>query len=128
VTVDSSALVAVLFGEPGYLGLVDRMLAADHLRVGAPTLTETSLVFVGRGGRPNATPVEGLIAELGITVVPFGEVEARLAIEAFRKFGRGRHRAALNFGDCLSYATAKSANDTLLFVGADFGKTDIVPA
>jgi ribonuclease VapC len=61
-------------------------------------------------------------------VVSFGEAEWRVAVEAFQRFGRGRHPAALNFGDCLAYASAAVAKDTLLFVGDDFAKTDIRPA
>jgi ribonuclease VapC len=125
MTVDSSALVAVLFAEPGHLELVDRMLAADHLRVGAPTLAETSLVFMGRRGRQSASEVDELVKELGITVVAFGEVEWRAAVDAFARFGRGRHRASLNFGDCLAYASAAAAGDSLLYVGDDFRHTDI---
>ena len=128
MTLDSSALVAILFAESGYLDLVDRVLAADHVRMGAPTLVEASMVMTGRRHTPAAGEVEDLIKELGITVVPFGEAEWRLAIEAFGKFGRGRHPAALNFGDCLAYATAMSLGDTLLFVGDDFARTDIPPA
>ena len=129
MTLDSSALIAVLFAEPGYLDLVDRILEADHVRVGAPTLLETSLVFAGRRGRgKTADEVDGLVNELGITVIPFGEAEWRVAVEAFLKFGRGRHKAALNFGDCFAYASAAAAGDTLLFVGDDFRKTDIDPA
>lgn len=128
MTLDSSALIAVLFAEPGYQDLVDRMLEADHVRVGAPTLVETSMVLAGRRRRPAAGEVEGLVKELGITVVPFGEAEWRVAIDAFWRFGRGRHQAALNFGDCLAYAIASTAGDTLLFVGDDFARTDIVPA
>lgn len=128
MTLDSSALIAVLFAEPGYLDLVDRMLEADPVRVGAPTLVETSLVLAGRRRRPAAGEVEGLLKELAITVVPFGEGEWQVAIDAFLRFGRGRHPAALNFGDCLAYASASAAGDTLLFVGDDFLKTDIAPA
>ena len=125
---DSSAIIAILFAEPGSLDLVDRILEADRAAVGAPTLAETGLVFVGRGGGRNADPVERLIEELGVSVVPFGAAEWSIAVDAFRRFGRGRHPAALNFGDCLSYATAKSSRDTLLFVGSDFSRTDIKPA
>lgn len=125
---DSSAIIAILFAEPGYQDLVDRILEADRAAVGAPTLAETGLVFVGRGGGRNADPVERLIEELGVSVVPFGTAEWSIAVDAFRRFGRGRHPAALNFGDCLSYATAKSSRDTLLFVGNDFSRTDIKPA
>jgi ribonuclease VapC len=128
VTLDSSALIAVLFAEPGYLDLVDRILEADHVRVGAPTLAETSLVLAGRRRVPAGGVVEELARELAITVVPFGEAEWHAAVDAFRRFGRGRHKAALNFGDCLAYATASVAGDTLLFVGNDFTHTDIVPA
>ena len=125
MTLDSSALVAILFGESGYLDLVDRILAADDVRVGAPTLVETSHVLSGRRGTPARGELEGLIKELGVTVVPFGEAEWRLAVDAFTKFGRGRHPAALNFGDCLAYATATSLGDSLLFVGDDFARTDV---
>ncbi len=128
MTLDSSALIAILFAEPGFLGLVDRILEADHVRVGAPTLVETSLVFAGRKGARSAESVEGLVRELAVTVVPFGEAEWRVAADAFRRFGRGRHAAALNYGDCLAYATAQTARDTLLFVGEDFSKTDITAA
>jgi len=128
VTLDSSALIAVLFAEPGYLDLVDRILEADHVRVGAPTLVEASLVLAGRRRAAANNEVEGLVKELAVTVVPFGEAEWHVAIDAFRRFGRGRHAAALNFGDCLAYASAAAAGDTLLFVGDDFARTDIVPA
>lgn len=125
MTLDSSALVAILFAEPGFLDLVDRILQADTVRAGAPTLVETALVLAGRRGKPTTREVEELVRELAITVVPFGEAEWRAAVDAFGRYGRGRHKAALNFGDCLSYATAAVASDTLLFVGADFSQTDI---
>jgi ribonuclease VapC len=89
---------------------------------------EAGLVLAGRRQKPLAGELEGLVAELGITVGPFGEKEAHAAVEAFRRYGHGRHRAALNFGDCLAYASAKLAGDSLLFVGDDFARTDITPA
>jgi ribonuclease VapC len=128
VTLDSSVLVALLFAESGYLDLVDRILESNEVRVGAPTLVEASMVVSGRRRAPAGGEVDGLVRELGITVVSFGEAEWRLAVDAFTKFGRGRHPAALNFGDCLAYATAASHGDTLLFVGDDFTKTDIALA
>ncbi|HEY6507630.1 MAG TPA: type II toxin-antitoxin system VapC family toxin, partial [Vicinamibacterales bacterium] len=129
MTLDSSALLAILFAEVGHLDLVDRILEADHVRVGAPTLVETTLVLAGR--RPSLSAsgtVEDLVKELGVTVVPFGEREWSNAVDAFLRFGRGRHAAGLNFGDCLAYGTAAAANDTLLFVGNDFAQTDISSA
>jgi len=131
VTLDSSALLAVLFNEAGYLTLVDKMLEAEVLRIGAPTLVEASLVFETRLGRrpPSGEKrhdaVDELVKELAITVAPFAESEWHRAVEAFGKYGRGRHKAGLNFGDCLAYATASVAGDSLLFVGDDFSHTDV---
>ncbi len=104
------------------------MLEADTLRIGAPTLVEVSLVFAGRTGRATSTEIPKLLEELGVTIVPFGEGEWRRAADAFAHYGRGRHKAALNFGDCLAYAAAAATGDSLLFVGNDFGLTDITPA
>ena len=128
MTLDSSALVAILFAEPGHLDLVDRILQADTVRAGAPTIVETAIVLIGRRGKPSLGLVEALVRELGVTVVPFGEAEWTVAANAFQRFGRGRHKASLNFGDCLAYASAAVAGDTLLFVGDDFRHTDIDPA
>ena len=128
MTLDSSVLIAILFGESGYLDLIDRILAADHVRAGTPTLVETSIVFAGRRRTEAVGEVEGLLQELGVTIVPFGETEWHAAVSAFLRFGHGRHPAALNFGDCLAYAAAAVANDSLLFVGGDFGLTDVTVA
>jgi len=128
MTLDSSALVAILFSEPGHLDLIDRILDTESVRIAAPTLVEACMVCAGRRRTSGAGEVDALVEELGVTVVPFGEREWRAAIAAFLRFGRGRHAAALNFGDCLAYAAAVVANDSLLFVGDDFGLTDITPA
>jgi ribonuclease VapC len=125
MTLDTSALIAILFSEPGYLDLLDRILAAEHVRVGAPTLVETSMVFAGRRRRGAGSEVEDLVRELAVTVVPFGEIEWRRATDAFLRYGRGRHKASLNFGDCLAYASAAVADDALLYVGDDFRHTDL---
>ena len=128
MTLDASALVALAFSEPGYLELVDRILPADHVRIGAPTLFEATLVVARRRHADSAPDIEVLLKELAVTVVPFGEAEWHSAVAAHARYGRGRHKAALNFGDCMAYATAAVARDTLLFVGDDFRRTDIVPA
>ncbi len=128
MTLDSSALVAILLSESRSLDLIDRILEADAVRVGAPTLVETSMVYSARKGTESRRDVDDLIKELGVTVVPFGELEWHAAVAAFQRFGRGRHKASLNFGDCLAYATAAVPRDTLLFVGDDFRHTDIVSA
>jgi len=128
MTIDSSALIAILFAESGHLELVDRILEADDVRIGAPTLVEASMVFAGRRKGDAGGDVDALVRELAITVVPFGEAEWRIAVDAFVRFGRGRHPAALNFGDCLAYATARTHGDRLLFVGDDFSRTDVLRA
>jgi ribonuclease VapC len=128
MTLDSSALVAILFSEPGFLELVDRILDADSVRVGAPTLVETGMVVAGRKGGKAGREVDDLVRELAITIVPFGEAEWQAAAAAYTRYGRGRHKAALNFGDCLAYATAAVAADALLYVGGDFRHTDIPSA
>lgn len=128
MTLDSSALVAVLFSEPGYLDLVDEMLQAPVLRIGAPTLVETGIVLAARRGAESDHELAELLRELDVTVVPFGADEWRLALDAYRRYGRGRHKAALNFGDCLAYASAVSAGDALLYVGRDFARTDVPSA
>jgi ribonuclease VapC len=128
MTLDSSALVAILFSEHGHLDLIDRILAAESVRIGAPTLLETSMVLAGRRRTSAVGEVDALVQELGVTVVPFGEREWQAAMAAFLRFGRGRHAAALNFGDCLAYAAAVVAKDSLLFVGEDFRLTDVTPA
>jgi len=128
MTLDSSAVIAILLSESGVLDLVDRILEADVVRIGTPTLVETAIVLANRRGRPSLLEVRGLVDELGVTVVPFGIDEWEAAVAAFDRFGRGKHKAGLNFGDCLAYATAAVAGDSLLFVGNDFTKTDIKPA
>ena len=128
MTLDSSVLVAIIFSEPGFLTLIDQILEADTVRAGAPTLVETGMVVAARRGKAANREVEGLVRELGVTVVPFGEPEWHMAVHAFQRYGRDRHKASLNFGDCLAYATAAVVGDTLLFVGEDFSHTDITAA
>ena len=100
MTLDSSALLAILFSEAGHLDLIDRILEADHVRVGSPTLVETVLVLAGRRSRlPAAPTVDALVKELGVTVVAFGEREYEAAIEAFLRFGRGR--LPVGWGGCV---------------------------
>jgi ribonuclease VapC len=125
MTLDSSALIAILVSEAGALDLVDQILEADVVRVGTPTLVETAIVLSSRRGKPSAKEVRHLVDELGVQVVPFGEAEWQAAATAYDRFGRGKHPAGLNFGDCLAYAAAATAGDSLLFVGNDFAKTDI---
>ena len=95
----------------------------------AVSLQEASMVLAGKAGaEADWAPLDEFIARAGLEIVPHNRKLAEVAREAFLRFGKGRHLARLNFGDCASYALAKSLNIPLLFKGSDFAKTDIVPA
>lgn len=123
--VDSSALLAIVFRESGWEALLERIETAPAVGAGAPTLAETGIVLTARLGDRAHGLLERLLDELGIQEVPFGEVHWREAVDAYRRFGRGRHPASLNFGDCMTYAVAELAGEPLLYVGDDFAKTDL---
>lgn len=124
--VDTSALVAIVVREPGHEGLVAKLSAPSAVAgMATPTIAELGIVLSARLGRDARALVSQLLDQLEIAEVPFGESHWREAVGAFWRFGRGRHPAALNFGDCLAYAAARLANQPLLFVGDDFAATDI---
>ena len=125
---DSSAVVALALQEPGHERLLAAIAAAASLGIGAPTLVETTIVLSARLGRDARGLVSRFALEADLTVVPFTDAHFGTALDAWLRFGRGRHPAGLNFGDCLAYATARVAGEPLLFVGDDFGKTDIEAA
>jgi len=125
---DSSALVAVILAEPGYDRLLTRMGDASALGVGAPTVAEAAIVLSARLRRDARPLLNELLREAEVEIVPFGPEHYSAAVTAFQKFGKGRHRAALNFGDCLAYAVAELSGLPLLFTGSDFSKTDIQSA
>ena len=124
---DSSAIVAILLRERGWEELVAK-LAAEPAAVGAPTVVETGLVLTAKIGKKARTVLARFLQEAGLTVIPFGEEHWRTAVEAYGRFGKGRHPASLSFGDCLTYAVARLAGQRLLFVGTDFSKTDLPSA
>lgn len=123
--VDSSAIVAILLEEPGHENLVAKLGAADLAAVGTPTLTESALVLTSRLGTRGRTLLDLFLQRLGLVEVPFSEHHWRVAVDAFERFGKGRHPAGLNFGDCMSYAVARLANRPLLCIGNDFPQTDL---
>jgi ribonuclease VapC len=98
------------------------------LAVGTPTLIECAMVLKSRLRQDARVVVNGLIRKMNAQVIPFTEEHFETALEAFLKFGRGRHPATLNFGDCMSYALATVAGVPLLFTGSDFARTDITAA
>ena len=126
--VDSSAVLAVIFGEPDAVRYSDALAEAEACRMAAPVWFEAAMVVEGRGGLAAAQRLDDFMAAAGMEIVPFTADQARLAQQAWRRFGKGRHRAALNYGDCLSYALAHARREPLLFKGDDFVHTDIEPA
>ena len=126
--VDSSAIVAIVLREPGWEVLVAKLSAETMCAVGAPTLAEAGIVLTARLGKRAPGLLLRLVQEASLAIIPFTEDHWRVAVEAYARFGKGRHAAGLNFGDCLTYAVARLAERPLLFVGGDFAKTDLPPA
>ena len=122
---DSSAIVAVMLAEPGYQTILARMGDAELLAAGAPTVVETAIVLSARLGRDAGPELDAFLREADVEVIPFTADHYRVAVDAFLRFGKGRHPAGLNFGDCLAYAVATLAGMPLLFVGGDFSRTDL---
>ena len=124
---DTSAVIAIVMQEPGYEELL-RRIADGNPAIGTATLTETAIVLSARLERDARALLARFLSEASIAVVPFGESHYGAAVDAWLRYGKGRHPAALNFGDCLSYAVARLANESLLFVGDDFAQTDLAPS
>ena len=126
--IDSSALIAIMFREPEHKLLLDKMFSASNLRIGAATLVEATIVMSYRLNSDARNMIRDFIDECEIQVISFGMEHYSCASEAYLRFGKGKHKAALNFGDCLSYALAVVNNEPLLFIGNDFSKTDVITA
>lgn len=128
MVLDSSAIVAIHLREPGHERLINRIDAAEVVVVGVPTLLETVMVLTARLGQDARPLLFAFLRRLEAEVVPFDQEHLDAAATAFLRFGRRRHPAALNFGDCMSYAVASVAGMPLLFTGDDFRRTDIAQA
>jgi ribonuclease VapC len=129
---DSSAVVAVICREPGYDELLRKIALARTVVIGAPTVAETQMVIEiklgSKRGQDGAALVDRFLAEIQALVVPFSRNHISIFFEAFRRYGKGRHPARLNMGDCFTYAVARAAGMQVLYVGEDFGQTDLEPA
>lgn len=124
VVVDTSALVAILTDEPGRPWLAEQLAAASTRLIAAPTVVELGIVLEARA--PASTGIaRRALRDSQIVVVPFDEHLAERALDAWRRFGRGRHRAALNYGDCFTYALAEETGHPIVCVGDDFAGTDL---
>ena len=125
---DSSAVIAILTDEPTKPELVKKLKAGGRLRIGAPTLVECYVVASWKLGPEAGAILERFLRSHEVEVVAFGREHYLEAAEAFRVYGKGRHPAGLNLGDCYSYATAMVAGEPLLYVGGDFALTPIAAA
>jgi ribonuclease VapC len=128
MVLDSSAIVAIHLKEPGYERLIEAIDKAELVVVGVPTLLETAMVLTTRLGQDARPLLFAFLRRLEAEVVAFNQEHLDAATAAFLRFGRGRHPAGLNFGDCMSYAVAAVAGMPLLFTGYDFARTDIARA
>jgi ribonuclease VapC len=125
MVVDSSMLIAIILKEAGFEDFVFRLAEADRRLISAASYLEASIVLLKRRDPGIELELDRLIYELNILIVPVNAGQARTARQAFMSFGKGRHAARLNFGDCFAYALAKHESEPLLFKGEDFNKTDI---
>jgi ribonuclease VapC len=128
MVLDSSAIVAIHLREPGHERLINRIDAAEVVVVGVPTLLESVMLLTVRLGHDARPMLFAFLRRLEAEVVPFNQEHLDAATTAFIRFGRGRHPAALNFGDCMSYAVASVAGMPLMFTGEGFRRTDIAQA
>lgn len=125
MVVDTSAILAILQNEPQRRAFSEAIEAAEVRSISAACFVESSLVLESRFGADGVRDLDLLLVKAAITIEPVDVDQAHLARQAFRRFGKGRHPAALNFGDCFAYALARSRAEPLLFKGEDFSLTDI---
>lgn len=127
--VDTSALLAVLLREPEAPAFAERMAAAEEgMRMSAASYLEASLIIDRAADAVRRAMLDQFLEEFGIAIEPVTVEQVRMARHAFREFGKGNHPAALNFGDCLTYALTRAKREPLLFKGNDFSRTDLTPA
>lgn len=128
MTIDTSAIVAIFRKEPGWDVLLRKLLDAPSRSIGAPTLVETVIVLTGNGRVDMQSVLAEWLQEHDVSVLPFGLSESTWAAHAFVAFGKGRHPAALNLGDCQTYGVARANGEPLLCKGDDFPRTDLTLA
>jgi len=128
LTLDSSAIIAAICREPGYERVLLKIGTAKVIVIGAPTVAETQLALTVKLGRDSGALVEQFLIEARALVLPFGRDHISAFFEAFLQFGKGRHPARLNMGDCFTYAISKVAGMPVLCTGEDFTQTDLAIA
>ena len=126
--VDSSAILAILFSEDDAESYAQAITDADACRISAANFVEVAIVVEAQTKATGSRQFDAFFRRAGIIIEPVTEEQAHIARQAYTDFGKGRHKAGLNFGDCFAYALAKTTGETLLFKGEDFKKTDIASA
>jgi ribonuclease VapC len=125
MVVDTSALVAILQNEPERRKFNEAIEAGETRSLSTASFLETSMILESRFGADGVRDLDLFISKAQIALVPVDEEQAHMARDGFRKYGEGRHPAGLNYGDCFSYALARSRDEPLLFEGRDFLQTDV---
>ncbi len=125
ITLDSSSILAIELREPGFQHLLTKIANDPECVVGAPTVLESAVVLSQRGVANAYAQLEAFLLAQGVEVLDFSDLHSKLALEAYERFGKGRHPAKLNLGDCMAYAIARATGSALLFVGNEFSQTDI---
>ncbi len=126
--VDSSAILAIMFAESDAAVFAKAISEAESCKLSAATFVEVAVVVEAQTQDRGSRQLDAFLRRAGFVIEPVTEEQAHLARQAYSDFGKGRHPAGLNFGDCFSYALAKASGEALLFKGNDFSKTDIVSA
>jgi ribonuclease VapC len=126
MVIDTSALAAIMFREPERRQFLEAIVADAQRLVSAATMLETGIVVEGRQGEAGGREFDLFAFRAGLEVVPFDGEQLEIARSVWRRYGKGRHPAGLNFGDCFSYALAKFSGEPLLAKGTDFASTDVV--
>ena len=128
MVIDTSAVLAILLGESEAAAFAEAIESAERCCMAAASYVEAAAVIDCRGDAVASREFDRFMRRGAIEVEPLTFEQAQIAREAYRDFGKGRHPAGLNFGDCLAYALAKSRDEPLLFKGRDFGLTDVAVA
>jgi ribonuclease VapC len=126
--IDTSAIIAILFDEEDARIYAEAITRADSCRISAATFVETAIVVEAQTKNSGSRQLDAFLRRAGIAIEPVTEEQAHIARQAFIDFGKGRHPADLNYGDCFSYALSRATREPLLFKGKDFAKTDLIAA
>jgi ribonuclease VapC len=125
---DTSAILAILFGESDAEIYARAIAEAESRRISAANFVEAAIVVEAQTAEIGSRQFDAFFRRAAIAIEPLTEEQAHIARQAYADFGKGRHPAALNLGDCFAYALSKAAGEPLLFKGRDFHRTDVIPA